>query len=423
MGIKLTRYLVLICFIIAVLTFGSGDKYFYLFWSVAVLITFIYFYNMLSQGIVKKRYVQIFFLLFMWMIYAFIVSPWATNSDEHLKILSLSFLYTTFSIICAIIIGFKSERFIKFMEVAIMVWIFLNLSSLLLYFAGIIGYGFKSFSGVYYNRNTLATIGLLFLVFIVFLKNELIFLRTRGRSKFVLISLIVLIVSTESSKGFIGILFIGLTYVLTLKNLRRVLSVSIVLIGSFLILFLMLDLDVTLRAKKNISGFLGISQKIEPGSVTASGKERNFLMNQGLKVAMENPFTGVGVNNSKYHLFPYSYYKKLARGDDPGSGLISHNNYIEMLLNGGVPAFILYYMPILYIVLLLQKNRNDNMRKNNFRKFFLISIYLKLLMDVGMVSYMTFPYIFIIASSYVFYYNYLKQQNKDKELDNIKPNE
>ncbi len=58
-------------------------------------------------------------------------------------------------------------------------------------------------------------------------------------------------------------------------------------------------------------------------------------------------------------------------------------------------------------MLLFLIKRSNELWKNNLRKFLITSIFLKLLMDIGMVNYMTFPYIFIIAISYVFYYNYL----------------
>jgi len=417
-GKKLTLYSIIFCFIIALLTFGGGDKYFYLFWGVTIFISFVYLLSIMNQGKIKRNYAELFLMLTMWMIYELVVTPWATNPDEHLKILLLTFLYTIFSIICAIYIGGTNNRFIKSIEVAIMVWIIINLIALLLNFIGIINYQGRSFSGVYFNRNTLATTGLLFLVFIIFLKAELIFLKADFCFGIILLSLIILILSTLSSKGLIGIIFISVVYLAFLKGLKRLIRVSITIFGSFLILFLILDLDITSRVKENISGFIGINQASEPGFVSASGKERNFLMNEGFAVAMKNPLTGIGVNNSKYHLFPESYYRRLAKGQNPESGMVSHNNYVEMLLNGGIPAFILYYFPIIYIIMLLFiKNRSTELTTNNLRKYFMVSIFVKLVMDVGMVNYMNFPYIFIIASSYIFYYNHFKIKPIAKELD------
>ena len=418
MELKLTEYLVLICFIIALLTFGSGESLFYLFWSVSVLISSLYIFNILSKGKINRQHAQIFILLAIWMVYALLITPWTTNSHEHLKILLLSFIYTLYSIICAIIIGKHFKRFIKYMELALMAWLVVNLIYLLLYYTGIINYGVRSFSGVYFNRNNLATTGLLFFIFILFLKADLVFLKTNFRFGIVLLSLIILILSTQSSKGFIGIILISVLFLVSMKDLKKLMRVTIIILGSLLLMFLILDLDSTLRVKKNIYGFLGINKEFEPGSISASGKERNFLMNQGFKVAMENPLTGVGVNNSKFHLFPESYYRRLAAGHNPESGMVSHNNYVEMLLNGGIPAFFLYYIPIIYLMLLLLiKNRNNELTINNLRKYFIISIFVKLIMDIGMVNYMNFPYLFIIASSFVFYYNYLRYSSNSVDID------
>jgi len=370
----------------------------------------------MSRGKIKRQYVELFLLLTLWIFYALIVTPWATNPGEHLKILLLSFLYTTFSIICAIIISGNYKRFIKSFELALIIWIIINLATLFLNFTGKISYGTRDFSGVYFNRNILAVTGLPFLVFIVFLRTELIFLNNNIRFSIVLLSLIIIILSTQSTKGLIGIILIAVLYVVSLKNLKRTLSVSIALLGLFLILFFALDLEVTSIARNKILGFIGIHEKNESESIYAGGETRNFLIREGLKVAMQNPITGIGVNNSKYHLFTESYYSRLARGQKPESGLVSHNNYVEMLLNGGVPAFILYYFPIVYIILLLFRNQRSESMEFYFRKFFLSTILLKLVLDIGMISYMNFTYIFMIACSYIFYYNNLKSVSIPGEM-------
>ena len=228
MGKKLSVYFVLFSFILALLTFGGG-RYFYYFWFISVSLSIIYILSIISRGKIMRYYAQLFLLLSVWMIYELLVTPWVTNSPEHLKILLLSFLYTIFSIICAIIINHDFERFIKFIEISIIVWVLFNLLSFVLYFH--IG---KDFSGVYFNRNILATTGLIFFGFMIFLKSELILLRGKTRFIIIFITLLFLILSTQSSKGLIGLLFIAIAYLLSLKSLKRFISIFFIsILGYF----------------------------------------------------------------------------------------------------------------------------------------------------------------------------------------------
>lgn len=83
---------------------------------------------------------------------------------------------------------------------------------------------------------------------------------------------------------------------------------------------------------------------------------RQTLIEIGLKYIKEKPWTGYG----------YDCFKLISGVNGTGNvgageaGYYSHNNYIELLVGGGIIGFVLYYIPIAYLLGRLLKGNRYN---------------------------------------------------------------
>src|SRR5699024_1705238 len=105
---------------------------------------------------------------------------------------------------------------------------------------------------------------------------------------------------------------------------------------------------------------------------------RSYFINESMELIKENPFQGIGIKNSRYYLIPPHLQ---AVGTEIGT--YSHNNYLEMLLNGGTIAFSLYYIPLIVAIFKMRKKRN---KFSISGYLYLLGIY-KLFVDFGSVNY------------------------------------
>ena len=98
---------------------------------------------------------------------------------------------------------------------------------------------------------------------------------------------------------------------------------------------------------------------------------RQGLLGIGLDAAAKRPFTGYGLDC--FRLLP-------ANSD----GLYSHNNYIELLISGGVPLLLLYYAPL---AVAIYRGFARKARQNRTVQLLLLFTCVQLLMDTAVVSY------------------------------------
>lgn len=113
---------------------------------------------------------------------------------------------------------------------------------------------------------------------------------------------------------------------------------------------------------------------IDTGSGDRSILLRFELLNEGLETIQTYPVFGVGIGNFKKHT---------------SSDLYSHNNYIEVCANSGIPGLILYYSVFLVLFLRLKSlnKKKLNVFDRNFVSFSKIFLLLTLVADIGLVSY------------------------------------
>lgn len=188
-----------------------------------------------------------------------------------------------------------------------------------------------------------------------------------------------LVVATASKKGIIVLLFYLIYKLLKLtKTSFKNLSFSVILI---LICFQFLDVkyidEVVDSSSNRIQRF--INETIYSTGEDGSTSERAYFLVEGLTGFFDRPLIGNG-----FKAFRARY------------GVYSHNNYVEILYNGGLILFIIYYS--MYVFLFKQSN-NHNIFAIKTITFY--SIICLLLIDMAAVSYLEKNIHYIFCSLFV----------------------
>jgi len=229
-----------------------------------------------------------------------------------------------------------------------------------------------------YNANATALIaGFSFLIF--FHKYN------KTGSKLYIIPLIwlaIAILFTGSRKGFI-LLIMGMIVLTLLRNPRKkVKSILIVAVVVMTLLWLIMYIPlfyniIGYRMEALIDMYLGV--EAGEGSVIT----RSLFIERGMEYFLLKPWIGYGLDC--FRCLPGSY------------GTYSHNNYIELLVSGGIPLFFFYYAIRIIVLVRLYLHRN----KNNINKLLFAFLLLLLILEYGLVSYFERVYIiffiFILA--------------------------
>ena len=125
--------------------------------------------------------------------------------------------------------------------------------------------------------------------------------------------------------------------------------------------------------------------------------QRYWLINEGINVISSKPLFGVGIDNSRFVLIPPH-----VAGFAPETGMYSHNNFIELALNAGIPGLILFYLPLIIIYFRINKTHPYWASLKSF-----ISLYL--LLGLTMVQYNLFITI-LLYSLIIFLFVYYKSE-------------
>ena len=115
-------------------------------------------------------------------------------------------------------------------------------------------------------------------------------------------------------------------------------------------------------------GFLGgTSAKID-----YSTRERQQMIEEGLKQFHETPILGIGIGATSYITMQFL-----------GRATYLHNNYVELLASGGLIGTLLYYVPILKVGVENWKNR----KKSIANQFGFIIVVIIIINDFAAVQY------------------------------------
>ncbi|WP_225442842.1 O-antigen ligase family protein [Paenibacillus lycopersici] len=205
------------------------------------------------------------------------------------------------------------------------------------------------------------------------------------------IFLILLSAFTASRKALV-VLLLGLLYLLFMKNKSKKIIrtfLLIVTVGTVVYFILQLPMFDTLMLR--MTEFFDFFSN--DGGADNSTIERSNMISLGWDLFMKRPLTGYGYDSFRYFL-----------AKDTGRYTYSHNNFIEMLVNGGIIAFLSYYGMYVYCFIKL-------FRISDTTSILLVTLLLaQLIGDFAVVSYYS-------KITYVFFaicFAYIRLNDKEK---------
>ena len=202
---------------------------------------------------------------------------------------------------------------------------------------------------------------------------------------FSVVALIAMLAS-ESRKALF-VLVVGVFIIFILKNIDNTHVINSIL----RVVTVMILLIVVFYFLSKLSYFTSVNSRIELAISAFTGNGGDYstlarikLIQIGKELFRQHPVLGVGMDNAKI-------YGGIAFGKDE---YYLHNNFIELLADGGIIAFILYYSIYLIVGVKLFRDRNFRDREYNICLVFFI---VRLVIDYGMVSYdERYTYVFIL---------------------------
>lgn len=390
-------------------TYPMKTKLFYLNWVAGFIVV-------LSFMVFKKlKYddLKMFVLFTLWLWWEIAVTPFVLDVNLHLKYVSITLFYVVVAIMLFRFIFDSDRRYLSVFYLLSVLWLIANSGALILYITGYPLYE-GSFSGICYNRNQFAIITLLFMSILLFKKEHYSQL-TRQTVNFMVVVFGSLIIVSMSVKGFIGLFILLFMYSYSKKRFTGKMK-SVLLTALVIIAILYIDNPLSKRIDKYFHLIRNLSV-YEPGYGHFT---RLYLIVRSLDIAYDNLYVGIGVNNSRKVLPTSGNAAKLITGNTremiaTDEGTYSHNNYVEMLLNGGIPAFVLFYLPIFWILfrLLMKKQKCSD------TYFPLTLIIIRLFLDVGMVSYFDFSVIFMTVIAMGLYFKEKREGRNENHLHRV----
>jgi O-antigen ligase len=235
----------------------------------------------------------------------------------------------------------------------------------------------------YANVNT---IGMLAAIGIVIQIDNCLRTKKIG-SSFLCIPSIILIALTQSRKALLVLVIGGILCVVfhntDTKNILKSAGKLLVLIPLVL---------VVLHGVMSLPIFSGLMERMDSwiagatgaGHFDSSSLLRNQMIEIGLHQFLDTPVFGIGMANA--HLVSLEHL---------GLDAYLHNNYVELLVGGGIIGFLLYYSMYAYVLAVLVKYRNN---KNSEYVICLVMLIILLMLDFGMVSYYSkIRYIYLLV--------------------------
>ena len=201
-------------------------------------------------------------------------------------------------------------------------------------------------------------------------------LKNKKKYNIIILSWFLLVVILTASRKGLLIIVLGLALLLFLmfpKNRVKILVISILIIVCIYILLINIPILYELvgfRIKSLINYTRGL--EIQDDSL----RTRNTLINRGWNYFLSKPWRGYGLDGFKFLEGSY--------------GMYSHNNFIEILVSGGVIAFAIYYTN--YAIILIKAFLLGEQGHDIMKLMFTIA-FTMLIMDYGAVTYFGRMYI------------------------------
>jgi hypothetical protein len=327
-------------------------------WGAGLAIVILILFFILTRGRIVKKEFYVIILPLLWIMYALLVTPFVYDWNHHLNALGLCLSITLIAIFT--VIAFFSYPGLRCQGVlfTVMVWTVLNFIFLILWINGYYVYKNGDFSGLFGNRNNFSVQT----VILVCLLSG--FVDTHRMLKFVLIlTNFVMIVFSLSMTGFLFFFFV-IFYPLFIKvsNIKKIIIAISGIIAITTMIILLPDVQ------KRLIQFLLVFTDRSSLSGSGSAFLRSWLIIEGFNTILKHPLQGVGVDNSRFVLIPPVFQMR-----NTGTGLYSHNNWIEMGLNAGFPGLFIFYFPVVYILIKVKKDNRYWITIKTLALLFLLS--------------------------------------------------
>lgn len=368
-------------------------------------VKLVYFFDVLLIGYYIVYYVQTNAKVYSNLIISFLVLFtiltitslfWTPNFMwGFTRSISMVFICINTFIIYNILKNFNNIEYIFYAFFAFVLFNFLILNNVL----GFEEYYYSSirFQGTTTNPNLVA----IYSIFSIFI-SLYILLRESVSSKLYIIFLylnlimsFLLIIYSGSKKGILfSALLIIMYLVIWLRPSKKLFSRLIVLFfligtGLYLLQFVIDIEELFYIMEKTYGRIENMLLAIDNSANTdKSTLHRIHLINEGLKHFSNNVFFGLGTTG-------FAYYE----------GVYSHNNYVEILANFGFFGFIIYYSIYLFTIV-----KAFSIQSRIIKIYLISTVFIILIMDIGLVSYFSKIYFIILISIY-YLSEYLPNEN------------
>lgn len=223
------------------------------------------------------------------------------------------------------------------------------------------------------NINSIAMVSGLAIVITVY---RIIFIERRLSLYNLFIFPALVLIAASGSRKAIVVVFAGIVVILMFKfkddNIIKTLFKW--LIGAIILIFLirlLLTLPMFDLINSRMKGLIALVTG--NGIVDHSAWLRQQYIQVGLEQFVKTPILGIGMNNAR-----------LLISQDFGKETYLHNNYVELLVNGGVVGFAIYYAMYIYLLFSLIKRMKEN---NKGTVICIAMLIIFLISDYGAVSY------------------------------------
>ena len=209
----------------------------------------------------------------------------------------------------------------------------------------------------------------------------------------ILAALSLVILSASQSRKALLLLILGVTAIFIINNshekkaLKRIGRVILLAFLTGGILYVMSFTGFLSGITTRMQGLLNALTGV--GVIDKSTIMRGTLRDFGIQLFKDHPIGGVGIDCARFFtigLFDYGYH--------------THNNYVELLADGGILGLVAYYWLYLHMLIQMLKHRDFSDPEFNIC---LIILILRLIMDYGFYSFKeksTYLFLLLIYLSY-----------------------
>ena len=371
-------------------------------WLPSFIFILLSFFFVIINAKVSKDVLNNIFINSFWLIFSLFMSFSVLSPEIHLKAILETLLYYLFFVSLLSALPKRKDSIFKMLLLSANIFTVASVFIFVYQSVFVPNFSFTAFSGFHSNRNTFALVCLIFLTIYTNCPRDI-----RGRNidsiRFIIVfSLSVLILVTGSTKGVLGLVVIIMVNLIIKYGIKRGVP-YLLLISALLVVGLSVFNDSMARIENKVDAIVTFDNNYDENNIgNDSGKVRVFLAYNAYDIFLDNFYTGVGVNNGQYYLtVPVSFRNSM-------DSINSQNNITEMLLNGGVVGFLLYYAPILFLLIKLIL-----LKRKSFVEIIIITLLIiKLSLDTGMKSYNDASHEFILVLSWFLYFKFTSEKLK-----------